>query len=152
MRVQRDQRPAGLRQRVPARGPASRASGASRATWSQIAARCDDIADGHHFRPTQAEASAISLKRGMDNECIDFFAKVTDDHDYAPYIDAVKQGYLKESDIDVALMRLFTARMKLGMFDPPEMVPYYEDRREAARQPQNTARWLASWPTSPWCC
>ena len=60
----------------------------------------------------------------MDNECGDFFAKVTDDHDYRPYLDAVKQGYLKESEIDTAVMRLFTARMKLGMFDPPEMVPY----------------------------
>ena len=60
----------------------------------------------------------------MDNECVDFIAKVTDDHDYKPYLDAVKQGFLKESEIDVALTRLFTARMKLGMFDPPEMVPY----------------------------
>jgi len=83
-----------------------------------------DIFNGHHFKPTQPEASAISLQRGMDNECIDFFTKVTDDHDYKPYLDAVKQGFLKESDIDVAVTRLFTARMKLGMFDPPEMVPY----------------------------
>jgi len=83
-----------------------------------------DIFNGHHFRPTQAQASAISLQRGMDNECADFFAKVTDDHDYKPYVDAVKQGHLKESEIDTALVRLFTARMKLGMFDPPEMVPY----------------------------
>ena len=35
-----------------------------------------------------------------------------------------KQGYLKEGDMDKALIRLFTARMKLGMFDPPAMVPY----------------------------
>ena len=83
-----------------------------------------DIHDGHHYKPTQPEASAISLQRGMDNECIDFIAKVTDDHDYGPYLEAVKQGFLKESDIDIALVRLFTARMKLGMFDPPEMVPY----------------------------
>ncbi len=60
----------------------------------------------------------------MDNECVDFSMKVNDDHDYKPYLDAVKQGYLKESEIDVAVTRLFTARMKLGMFDPPEMVPY----------------------------
>ena len=83
-----------------------------------------DIFDGHHYKPTQPEASAISLQRGMDNECVDFTTKVKDDHDYKPYIDAVKQGTLKESEIDVALTRLFTARMKLGMFDPPEMVPY----------------------------
>jgi len=83
-----------------------------------------DIFQGHHFRASQPEASAISLQRGMDNECADFFAKVTDDHDYKPYLDAVHQGYLRESEIDVTLTRLFTARMKLGMFDPPEMVPY----------------------------
>ena len=83
-----------------------------------------DIYDGHHFRPTQAESSAISMQRGMDNECIDYTTKVTDDHDYKPYLDAVKKGFLKESEIDVALTRLFTARMKLGLFDPPEMVPY----------------------------
>jgi beta-glucosidase len=83
-----------------------------------------DIYNGHHFKPTQPEASAISLQRGMDNECGDYFSKVTDDHDYRAYLDAVKQGFLKESEIDVALTRLFTARMKLGMFDPPEMVPY----------------------------
>jgi beta-glucosidase len=83
-----------------------------------------DIFHGHHFKPTQPESSAISLQRGMDNECIDFTTAVKDDHDYKPYLDAVKQGFLKESDIDVAVTRLFTARMKLGMFDPPEMVPY----------------------------
>jgi beta-glucosidase len=83
-----------------------------------------DIHEGHKFTATQPEASALSLKRGMDNECVDFLAKVTDDHDYKPYVDAVKQGLLKESDIDVALRRLFTARIKLGMFDPPEIVPY----------------------------
>ena len=107
-----------------------------------------DVFAGHHFKPTQAEASAISLKRGMDNECIDFTTAVKDDHDYKPYLDAVKQGFLKESEIDVALTRLFTARMKLGMFDPPEMVPYtkIDERlldsaahRDAARKLANEA-------------
>jgi beta-glucosidase len=83
-----------------------------------------DIFTGHHFRSSQPQASAISLVRGMDNECIDFFAKVTDDHDYRPYLEAVQQGYLSERAIDTALIRLFTARMRLGMFDPPELVPY----------------------------
>ncbi len=83
-----------------------------------------DIANGHHFVPSPEQAVAISLTRGMDNECIDFRAKVTDDHDYKPYLDAVKDGYLKESAIDTALVRLFTARVKLGLFDPPQMVPY----------------------------
>ena len=83
-----------------------------------------DIYQGHHFKSAQTQASAISLQRGMDNECVDFTFKVNDDHDYKPYVDAVKQGYLKESDIDTAVIRLYTACMKLGMFDPPGMVPY----------------------------
>src|SRR5215831_13475637 len=52
-----------------------------------------DIESGHHYRPTQARASALSLQRGMDNECFGF-DEVKDDHDYRPYIDAVQQGYL----------------------------------------------------------
>jgi len=83
-----------------------------------------DVFAGHHYRPTQPEASAISLQRGMDNECIDFTTIVTDKHDIQPYIDAVQKGELKESAIDTALVRLFTARIRLGVFDPPEMVPY----------------------------
>ena len=83
-----------------------------------------DIYRNHHFAPSQPEASAISLQRGMDNECVDFTFKVKDDHDYKPYVDAVKQGHLKEAEIDTAVERLFTARIKLGMFDPPDMVPY----------------------------
>jgi beta-glucosidase len=83
-----------------------------------------DIFDGHRYRHTQPQASAISLGRGMDNECIDFTSKVTDDHDYKPYIEAVQQGYLSEGAIDTALVRLFTARIRLGMFNPPSMVPY----------------------------
>ena len=43
-----------------------------------------DIFDGHHYRPTQAQASAISLQRGMDNECVDFFTKVKDDPTTSP--------------------------------------------------------------------
>jgi beta-glucosidase len=60
----------------------------------------------------------------MDNECADYITIVKDMHDYQPFIDAVKQGLLREAEIDVTLKRLFTARMRLGMFDPPSMVPY----------------------------
>jgi beta-glucosidase len=83
-----------------------------------------DIFSGHHYRPTQPQASAISLQLGMDNECIDGDTEVTDDHDYKPYIDAVQQGYLPETAIDTALTRLFTARIRLGMFDPADSGPY----------------------------
>ncbi len=98
-----------------------------------------DIFAGHHYKPTQAQASGVSLASGMDNECADFFAKVNDDHDYKPYLDAVKEGYLKESEIDTAVTRLFTARMKLGMFDPPETVPYTKIEESELNSPAHRA-------------
>ena len=103
-----------------------------------------DIFTGHHYRPTQAQATAISMERGMDNECADY-AKLTDNHDYKAYIDAVQQGYLSESAMDTALIRLFTARIKLGMFDPPEMVPYTKiDEKELdSSEHRDLARKLA---------
>ncbi len=98
-----------------------------------------DIWSGHHYTKTKEEAAALSLKTGMDNECIDFTSKIPDNSDYVKYIDAVKQGFLQEKDMDVSLRRLFRARFLLGMFDPPEMVPYAqipysENDTEAHRQ------------------
>ena len=92
-----------------------------------VVSDCDAIVDifqGHHFVKSQAEAAAAAIKTGMDNECADFFTIAKDNHDYKPFVDAVKQGLLTEKDLDVSLRRLFTARMRLGMFDPPEKVPY----------------------------
>ena len=92
-----------------------------------VVSDCDaivDIFEGHRFTKSQAEAAAVAIKTGMDNECADFFTITKDDHDYKPFIDAVKQGLLTEADLDTSLRRLFTARMRLGMFDPPEKVPY----------------------------
>ncbi len=82
-----------------------------------------DIFEGHRYRPSQPQASAISVKRGMDNECATY-GDVTGDADYRSYIEAVQQHYLPESAIDTALLRLFTARIRVGMFDPPSMVVY----------------------------
>ncbi|HTU33515.1 MAG TPA: glycoside hydrolase family 3 C-terminal domain-containing protein [Candidatus Acidoferrum sp.] len=98
-----------------------------------------NIFEGHHYRPTQPQASAISLERGMDNECIDFTAKVTDDHDYRPYIEAVQQGYLSVSAIDTALIRLFSARIRLGLFDPPDTVSYTKIDKSELDSPEHRA-------------
>jgi beta-glucosidase len=91
-----------------------------------VVSDCDavrDVAANHRYRPTQAQGAAISVLRGMDNECVTFTSRFGDPVEKA-YIDAVQQGYLPESVLDAALIRLFTARIKLGMFDPPDMVPY----------------------------
>jgi beta-glucosidase len=106
-----------------------------------VVSDCDavrNIFNGHHYRSTQPQASAISVIRGMDNECIDF-AKVNDDHDYKPYIEAVQQGYLPESSINTALIRLFTARIRLGMFDRPETVPYMNIDEKQLDSPDHRA-------------
>jgi len=92
-----------------------------------VVSDCDAIVDiyqGHHFVKSQAEAAAAAIKTGMDNECADFFTVAKDSKDYQPFIDAVKQGLLAEADLDTSLRRLFTARIRLGMFDPPDKVPY----------------------------
>ena len=91
-----------------------------------VVSDCDavrDIFTGHHFRTTQAQASAISLERGMDNECYGG-GPGRNNSDYQPFIDAVQQGYLSQQALDTAVVRLMTARIKLGMFDSPDMVPY----------------------------
>jgi beta-glucosidase len=91
-----------------------------------VVSDCDavrDVAANHRYRPTQAQGAAISVIRGMDNECVTFTSRFGEPVEKA-YIDAVQQGYLPESDLDTALIRLFTARIRLGMFDPPDMVPY----------------------------
>ncbi len=92
-----------------------------------VVSDCDavrDIFTGHQYRPTQAQATAISVERGMDNECYGGGPNLKTDEDYKPFVEAVQQGYLSQHALDAALVRLFTARFKLGMFDPPGTDPY----------------------------
>jgi beta-glucosidase len=72
-------------------------------------------ARAHHTSPDKAHAAADGLLHGTDTNCGATYKALTD---------AVHQGLVSEADIDVSLRRLFVARMKLGLFDPPSMVPY----------------------------
>ena len=74
-----------------------------------------DIWKGHQFAKSEAAASAMAVKVGTDLAC---------GREYASLIQAVKDGLISEAEIDVSLKRLMTARFRLGMFDPPEMVAY----------------------------
>ena len=106
-----------------------------------VVSDCDavrDIAANHRYRPTQAQGAAISVIRGMDNECVTFTSRFGEPVEKA-YIDAVQQGYLPQSALDAALIRLFTARMRLGMFDPPEMVPYAAIDEKELDSPEHRA-------------
>ena len=73
----------------------------------------DDIYERHRIVPTAAQAAALGVNTGTDLECGDT---------YASLVSAVQQGLITEARIDTAVTRLFLARMRLGMFDPPDMV------------------------------
>lgn len=75
----------------------------------------DDIYKHHQYVKTAEEASALAVKRGTDLEC---------GNSYKSLVNAVKGGLISEAEIDRALKRLFEARFRLGMFDPPSIVPY----------------------------
>jgi beta-glucosidase len=74
-----------------------------------------DIYEGHKYKPSAAEASAAAVKAGTDLTC---------GTEYRALLDAVRAGNITEAEIDKSLERLFVARFKLGMFDPPERVPF----------------------------
>ena len=74
-----------------------------------------DIFRGHQYKATAAEASAVAVKAGTDLTC---------GNEYRSLVEAVKSGLITEAEIDRSLERLFVARFKLGMFDPPERVPF----------------------------
>src|SRR5262245_10313575 len=73
----------------------------------------DDIYLRHKVVQTAPEAAALAVKTGTDLEC----GRV-----YSNLAEAVKQGLISEAQIDTSLTRLFLARFRLGMFDPPEIV------------------------------
>jgi beta-glucosidase len=92
-----------------------------------IVSDCDAIADiqrGHHYTQTYAQAAAASMKLGVDNDCADFSVPTVNSSDYDRYADVVKQGLIEQKVMDDSLRRLFTARIRLGLFDPPSRVPY----------------------------
>jgi beta-glucosidase len=81
-----------------------------------------DISEGHHYTKTMEEGVASAVKAGMDIVCGIPMSGVNVEN--TAILKAVQQGILPEEDVNRAVKRLFTARMKLGMFDPPRSVPY----------------------------
>jgi beta-glucosidase len=75
----------------------------------------DDIYKTHKITPTAEAAAALAVRKGCDIEC---------GSTYKALGAALAQGLIAEADIDTAAARLFRARFALGMFDPPERVPY----------------------------
>jgi len=83
-----------------------------------VVSDCGAIADiwkTHKIVPDAAAAAALSLKTGCDLNC---------GKTYEALKEAMDRGIVTEKDFDLSLKRLFTARFKLGMFDPIERVAY----------------------------
>lgn len=76
----------------------------------------DDFYKNHKTHENAAIASADAVLNGTDLDCFG--------RSYPSLVEAVEKGFISEEEIDVSLKRLFTTRFKLGMFDPPEIVPY----------------------------
>ena len=96
-----------------------------------------DIYQNHHFTKTMEEGVSAALKAGTDLICGSPQTRVSIEREAA--LKAIQQGVLSQEVLDRAMRRLFTARFRLGMFDPPAMVPYSkiagaENDSEAHRQ------------------
>jgi len=90
----------------------------------------NDIYERHKVAPTAAAASALAVKAGTDLECGNVYANL---------VAAVRQGLITEQAIDTAVIRLFLARFRLGMFDPPERVRWAQIPFSVLDQPAHRA-------------
>jgi beta-glucosidase len=106
-----------------------------------VVSDCDAIADiqrGHHFTQTLAQAATVSLQHGVDNDCTEYNSPLGSD-DFMPYREAIDQKLISTATVDASLRRLFTARMRLGLFDPPSMVPYTQVADSELNSPAHRA-------------
>jgi len=124
-----------------------------RQTWGfngYMTSDCDavmEVSAGHNWIPdgwtravNQIERAAFAVCAGEDLNCNSGYS---DGQNYGNTIPtAVSQnittetGKFTENDVDTSLVRLFTARMKLGEFDDPSNVSWITSARE--RVPQGT--------------
>ena len=75
----------------------------------------DDIHRQHHVTKNAAESAALAVHLGCDLNCGCTYNDLTV---------AVRDRLITEAEIDTSLRRLFATKFKLGLFDPPERVPW----------------------------
>ncbi len=98
-----------------------------------IVSDCWAVPDMYDFQKavsSKEEAASVAVSAGTDLEC---------GNSYPSLVDAVKKGLVSEKQIDTSVKRLFTARFKLGMFDPASMVPYSKLNKINTKEDQLTA-------------
>jgi beta-glucosidase len=92
------------------------------AQWGQDGIICTDAGsmtfmfDRHHYYPSLEHAAAASIKAGINQ----FLEK-----NYQPAVrGALASKLLTEADIDSTLRGVYRVMIRLGLLDPPSMVPY----------------------------
>lgn len=83
----------------------------------------DNIYNPHHYAATKAIASAMAVQAGCELNCGGTLQK--------NLREAVDNELISEEEISRAAIRVFTVRYLLGVFDPPEKVPYTRITMEA---------------------
>jgi beta-glucosidase len=89
-----------------------------------------DIWANHKYVQTPEEAAAAAIKAGDDLCC---------GTDYDALAHAVRQGLVSEQQIDEALRYVLETRFRLGLFDPPALVPYAQIPYSENNSPVNQA-------------
>jgi beta-glucosidase len=90
-----------------------------RGAWAfegYVVSDCDAVRDidaNHHFAPDPATAVAAALRLGVDNECNTATLSDTAGLE-GRYREAIARGLITEADVDRALVRLFSARLRNG--------------------------------------
>lgn len=74
-----------------------------------------DFHENHKVTSTPVESVALAMNNGCDLNCGNIFGNL---------LLAVRDGLVKEETIDRAVTRLITSRMKLGLFDNPDKIPF----------------------------
>lgn len=83
-----------------------------------VTSDCWAIKDFHEYHmvtSTPVESVALAMNRGCDLNCGNIYGNL---------LKAVEDGLVEEETITRAVVRLITTRMKLGLFDPQEQVPF----------------------------
>ncbi len=74
-----------------------------------------DFYQGHNMVPNLTEAAAMALKAGVDVNCGDVYSHLKE---------ALDQKLITGEEINKQLAYLLRTRFRLGLFDPPEIVPF----------------------------
>jgi beta-glucosidase len=88
-----------------------------------------ELVDPRHLYPNQQAAVVACLKAGI-NQFLDRYQDETKA--------ALKEGQVTEEEIDALLRPKFRIALRLGLLDPPEMVPY--SKIKDSPEPWNTDR------------